>query len=245
MKKRIMVIALWVIFSIFTVSISFSKPPVAPIPETQQVPNAQRIKVQKPKDEFWDLKVDRFTINGKSFSFGTDDFLREVPTVNITVGKPVAVKVYYKMKTIPVGNITEGDAQYWGSGIKFDNFVGITDKTRVPIKRFTKSLPKFTFGDIQNWFIKMQGCKSWTSYVTFQFTPIKEYVGSNGWLMLHFGLDSKGTINETNEDNNCNHAMNTLASFNVSPDFGPARKKIRIDRIRNKTNPRPTIKKLK
>jgi len=237
-----------VYISILIVSISFAKPPVAPIPETQQVPNTKRVKVQKPKDEFWDLKVDRFTINGKSYSYGTDDFSREIPTVNITVGKPVAVKVYYKMKTIPVGNITEGDAQYWGSGIKFENVVGITDTALIPAKTITKSLPKFTFGDIQNWHIKMQGRKSWTSYVAFQFTPIKEYVGSNGWPALHFSLDSKGHINETNEDNNCNHALNALAGFNVRPDFGPARKKIRIDKIRKQENAikhKPALKKLK
>lgn len=227
MKKRISLLAIFLI-ALFLVSITIVSTPFAksrqnePLPKSQQPPPSQDVRVQraqKPKPVFWDLEVDKVIINGQSLSY---PFTKgSTPTIHVKVGEPVNCTCYYKIKTIPITDITGSDAAYWGSG-KFSYRIcaQIYEKPNfffsVKWKCLNRKLPKFTYEDIKNWPIVMGSTsrKTWTSYLEYNWIATAEYVGYNN-LMFTFWVDDYDTIKETDEDNNGEAAIDRHVAWIV------------------------------
>ena len=119
MKKGMMamtiVAALSFLISIGAVSTSFSKQAGQTVPKSQQQqsPTLQEKEhvVQVPKNKFWDLEADRMVVKGQVVKKGGGHH-----TIYVKVGETVTFHCYYKMKTIPVRDITKADTNFWGSG---------------------------------------------------------------------------------------------------------------------------------
>jgi len=217
MKKRIIVIAICVAFSflvsIGAVSTSFSKQAVQTVPKSQQQqsPTVQEKEhvVQAPNDKFWDLEVDRIEVKGQIIKKGGGHH-----TIHVKVGETVTFHCYYKMKTIPVRDITKADANYWGSGnlqFKVRFRVGSTTYSIEPkISYKNKNLPHFTWEDVKKWqrSIRSPGSKTWTDEVSFSWTPGAEYV--EAYITVEYYLDYDHVIPETHEGNNIMSIMSLL-----------------------------------
>jgi hypothetical protein len=213
MKKKIHLLSIFLIplffISIVAVSMPFAKSQQqAPLPDSQQPPPPQ--PPTKPKSEFWDLELERITVKGKSYSPGQKD------DVQVKVGENVTIRCYYTMKTISIGDITQSDAQYWGSGnfaFKIATGIGLTFGL---VKIDTKKLPKFAYEDVQDWknYMNSNAHKTWTGYTVFQWTPKAEHVGKQGLLVL-CNADNKNDIKEPDENNNSVFDIGPYVSFIV------------------------------
>lgn len=217
MKKRIMaitiVVALSFLVSISAVSTSFSKQAVQTVPKSQQQqpPTVQEKEhvVQAPKDKFWDLEVDRIEVKGQVIKKGGGHH-----TIHVKVGETVTFHCYYKMKTIPVKDITKADTNYWGSGnlqfnIRFR--VASTTYSIEPKTSFkNRNLPHFTWEDVKKWqrITRSPGGKTWTDEVSFLWTPGAEYV--EAYITAEYYLDYGHVIPETHEGNNIMSIMSLL-----------------------------------
>ena len=196
---------------------------------TVQTPASQDIKkpagfkptaMEKPKEKFWDLEFDRLEVKGVVIKKGGGN-----KTINVKVGENVQFKAYYKVKTIPVGDITEADAMYWGSGkFLYSNYLLIINHTAQgnnPIHLFdtNKSLPQFTWQNVQGWkrgIGKGNNPKIWNESSVFQWTAGPECVGSNVYMNC-FCVDWYKKIPETNEPNNGFVDSDLLVTFIVTP----------------------------
>jgi len=229
MKKKMSLIAIFVILlflvSITVVSTPFAKPPQQVVPKSQQQPPPSTQIEVKAKEKFWDLEIDHFVINGKSFPFPNDFYKAE--KIYVKVGQTVTFKSYYTIKTIPIGDITGADAKYWGSG----NFMYLIaggmffagPPSAQEYKTLTRSLPKFTAEDVQQWKQSMQSTarKTWTSYLVYTWTPQMKHIGKDD-IYFHFSVDSFFAIKETDESNNGNFASTgVVAKIIVSPAIAP------------------------
>jgi len=213
MEKRISVISIFLIvlflIAITAASTSFARSQQnEPLPKSQQPPPSKDVRVQraqKPKSEFWDLEVDKVIINGQSLSYPRPS--GPAPTIHVKVGEPVNCKCYYKIKTIPISDITGSDAKHWGSGnfsyricaqiYEIPDFFSSVEWTCL-----NRKLPKFTYEDVKNWpLVSRKSRKTWTSYLEYNWIATAEYVGNNS-LMFTFWVDDHDTIKETDEDNN-------------------------------------------
>lgn len=254
-KTSLITIFMIVLFlmSINVVATSLAKPPMQNVPESeqtqQQLPPTQ-IEA-KAKEEFWDLEVDHFVINGKSFPFPND--WSQAEKISVTVGETVTFRSYYTLKTVPIGDITGIDAKYWGSGnftYRIDGGMFFSGPYSVQeYKTLTRSLPKFTYEDVQQWKQSMQSNarKTWTSYLVYNWTPQMEHVGKDN-IWFHFQLDGgfgAGAIKETDEHNNGNFAgTGTVAKITViPPNFKKKEFKAREEEGVKKTTPIPIQRK--
>jgi hypothetical protein len=209
-KVMTMFVALSFLVSISAVSPSFAKAAgqTTPAPNqqpaqttanqssTQQPPITPASKVhQLPKLKFWGLSVDHCVANG-AFQLSNS----ASNTFNVKVGQPVTIVCYYKIKTIPINDITEADVAYWGSGKPYTiaaSIVNASANVNASFKKEeTRSLPKFTWLDVQHW--KKSGgannpFKIWTEYMTITWSPSLLNIGTN---LFGFGVDTKNTIEE-------------------------------------------------
>lgn len=225
MKKGKMVItivaALVFLVSVIAVSAAFAARATQTAPKSQQQPSTIQTKQQvMPKNKFWDLEFDRLEVKGFVIKKGGGN-----KTINVKVGENVTFKAYYKVKTLPIGDITEADANYWGSG-KFlytnhllivnhdaqgNNYIRLFDTNR--------SLPQFTWQNVQGW--KRGGGKSndpkiWTELSVFQWNPGADCVGHNVYINC-VCVDWYKNIPETNEPNNGFVDSDLLVTFIVTP----------------------------
>jgi hypothetical protein len=225
MKKGMLVMTIFVALS-FLVSLCAVAPAVAKqatqtTPTTKQQGPAQTpVAQQLPKAAFWDLGIDHFIVNGQSFPFVND--FNQAKIINVTVGQAINCQCVYKIKTIPVGTITEADAKAWGAGnlsYKFaigPFFPGPPSHQEYHIGQL--NLPKFTYADVQNWkaAIGASGRNEWTVTIPHSWTAAQEHVGKT--MYLHFDVDSFFNIKETDENNNGSFgATGCLAKIIVTP----------------------------
>lgn len=163
---------------------------------TQQAPITPASKVhQLPKLKFWGLAIDRCVANG-TFQLSNS----ASNTLKVKVGQPVTIVCYYKVKTIPLADITEADVAYWGSGKQYTiaaSIVNANANVNASFKKEeTKNTPKFTWLDVQRW-KKSAGAsnpsKIWTEHMTITWSPSLLNIGTN---LFGFGVDTKNTIEE-------------------------------------------------
>jgi hypothetical protein len=179
MKKGLLVMTIVVVLSFLASMIAVSPSGAAQATKTtpttrQQTPTPSQSQVyEKAKDKFWSLGNDHCVINGVSVSMNPSTLV----TINAKVGQPVTFKSYYKVKTIPIGDITSADAKHWGSGnFTYNNRLRlITGDYAHILKEQTipKSPPKFTWDDAKNWkkFLMATACKAWTEQMVLTWTP--------------------------------------------------------------------------
>jgi hypothetical protein len=182
MKKGMMVITMWAVL-LFLVSMIAVAPSLAaqatkttPTTRQQTPPLSQSQVYEKAKDKFWSLGNDHCVINGVSVPMNPGSLV----TINAKVGQPVTFTSYYKVKTIPVGDITSADAKHWGSGnFTYNNRLRLItgDYAHILKEKLTpKSTPKFTWDDAQNWkkFLVATTCKTWTEQISLTWTPTQQ-----------------------------------------------------------------------
>ncbi len=181
---------------------------------TQQI---QAVESAMPKNVFWDLEVDSITVKGQVIKKGSGNH-----TITVKVGEPVTFTCKYKAKTIPINNITKADAKFWGSGnhkftIRLQVYFPTPNLDTDDLYK-DKSLPSFTYEDIQNW-IKRQkviGGKSWSQEVVFQWTPKPQYVGIP-YISVVYNLDFNHVIPEPDENNGYINTAGGLLYIVVTP----------------------------
>jgi hypothetical protein len=224
MKKGMMEIAMCVVLSflvsVIAVSISFAARATQTAPKSQQQPSTVQIKDQiKAKDKFWDLEFDRLEVKGFVIKKGGGN-----KTINVKVGENVQFRAYYKVKTIPIGDITEADANYWGSGkflytnhllivnhkVQGNNYIRLFD-TNI-------STPKFTRYDVIHWkkILATTARKTWNEESVFQWNPAADCVGHNVYINC-VCVDWYKKIPETDEPNNGFVDSDLLVTFIVIP----------------------------
>jgi len=230
MMVMTMVVALSFLVSVSAVSPSFAKQATQTAPTTKQQAPAQSPEIQKqqfPKDlyvkfksQFWDLEFDKLIVKGVVIKKGGGN-----KTINVKVGENVQFKAYYKVKTLPIGDITEADANYWGSGkFLYTNYLLIINHDAQGNKNIhlfdtNRSLPKFTWQNVQGWKrggLKKNDPKTWTELSVFQWTAGAECVGSNVYINC-VCVDWYKNIPETNEPNNGFVDSDLLVTFIVTP----------------------------
>ena len=217
MKKGMMamtiVAALSFLISIGAVSTSFSKQAGQTVPKSQQQqsPTLQEKEhvVQVPKNKFWDLEADRMVVKGRVVKKGGGHH-----TIYVKVGETVNFYCYYKIKTIPVKDITKADANFWGSGNRQFNIrfrVASTTYSIEPKISFkNRTLPHFTWEDVEKWLknTRSSGGRTWTEEVSFLWTPGAEFVET--YITAEYNLDYNNVISETHEGNNGLSIMSRL-----------------------------------
>lgn len=220
MKKEMMVMTLVVVifFIVLMIAVSPSfaenanqtapKPPWLPTPEI----------IEKAKDKFWDLEVAIIVINGQYFP--PPNTIDQAKVINVKVGQKVGCLLGYKIKTIPIGNITQADVLRWGSGKSYKIEGGLCfpgPPSHQDYKTETQQTPKFTYADVQAWKNKYgeNGIKEWYPSLIYFWKAGPEHVGKT--IYLHFSVDSFYDIKETNEDNNGLHGSGIVAKFIVTP----------------------------
>jgi hypothetical protein len=179
MKKRmevmVILIALSFLVSMIAVTALFAAQAIKTSPTTKkQTPTPSQSQVyEKAKDKFWSLGNDHCVISGVSVPMNPSTLV----TINAKVGQPVTFKSYYKVKTIPIGDITSADAKHWGSGnFTYNNRLRLITGDYAHILKeeaISKSPPKFTWDDAQNWkkFLTATACKTWTEQMVLTWTP--------------------------------------------------------------------------
>jgi hypothetical protein len=223
MKKVMMVMAIVAALSVLVSMIAIS-------PSVVAQENQSHIR-------FWDLAIDHFVVNGQSYPFAND--FNQAKTIRVKVGQTVNCQFVYTTKTLPVGTITEADAQAWGKGhleytyTKGLYFLGNGGPKRREYERHVLPIPKFTSTDVENWKITLgpSGQAKWTTTIPLNWTAASEHVGKT--IYLHFDIDSFSTIAETDEYNN--------GSFNESGCLA----KIIVTHFAIKDIPKGTVEKTK
>ena len=194
MMVMTMFAALSFLVSIIAVSPSFAGQATQTTPTTKQ----QRAPTQTnllPKSAFWDLEVVQCVLNG---------FDPCSSTINVKKG-PLTGKCYYRVKTPPLNDITEADANARGTGesyaISTDLTNDLTNK-QITVKIELKKLPQFTWEDVKHWKSAGQGNapKIWTEHMDVDFGIMRqEDMGSTPFW---FGVNIWYEIQEYNEENN-------------------------------------------
>jgi hypothetical protein len=169
---------------------------------------------------FWDLEIDHYIVNGQSFPFINGP--KQVPIIKVKVGQAINCECVYKIKTIPVGTITEADAKAWGSGnLSYTFTIGPYFSDTPSHKEYhigQLNLPKFTYAEVQTWKVAIgaSGRKEWTVTIPYSWTAAQEHVGKT--IYLHFDIDSSNNIRETDEGNNgSSGGTGSLALIIVTP----------------------------
>lgn len=206
MKRGILiVIAASFLAAAIDVAPSFAKKATKTAPKTQQQPSTGYIMGQvKAKEKFWELEVDNCIVG----------YIQGFNPCNATIDLPrgqLTIKCFYKVKTIPVGDISLADVAKWGTGKSYTIKASIVnDNTHKSLKEEkTKKLPQFTWADVQQWKSSGQGDnpKEWNEmlYFTWQATP--EYSGANAFS---FVLDTANVIPEYGGESNnkCSGTIN-------------------------------------
>jgi hypothetical protein len=196
MKKRVMVMTILLALS-FLVSMIAVVPSFAPV----QTPATQKPKIltkpnpavyQLPKEKFWALEFDRCDVNGVKWNATSSK-------LNVQVGQPVTFRCWYKIKTSPVSDITEADAAKWGKGnysYTLRTQVNNLDSHAEFKKEEIRSLPKFTWSDVQQWKHGGWGSapKGWEISQECKWTPDSAYLGDAN--AFHFCVDCANVIEE-------------------------------------------------
>ena len=183
-----------------------------------QAPQTQTIKqsaastktYEKPKSVFWDLAVDRRCVaNGVTLNPVVTAADYKIPFLN----NKIVGKCFYKVKTPPVNEITEADVKKWGSGnLTYFGGVSVSGVGPVPCKiQVAKTLPKFTWADVQRWKKVAMGNapKIWNESI--DFTCAAESPADYRWF--YFKIETKyiGTpIPEYDTSNNARDTNVTL-----------------------------------
>jgi hypothetical protein len=217
MKKGMLVMAIVAALSflvlVIAVASAVAKQATQTPPTSKQQPQQGTVQTVLPKSAFWDLEPGSITVKGQVIKKGGGDH-----TINVKVGETVTFKCTYRMKTIPVGNITAADAKFWGSGnLPFKNRLEVY-QFQVGSKYYYKDgiLPKFTYEDVKNWHLKPPVGKAWNEEVVFQWTSGAEYVGKQ-YISVIYVLDVNHVITETNEQNNGINTAGGLLYIVVTP----------------------------
>jgi hypothetical protein len=187
-------------------------------PQTPQTPTVKSPATptktyEKAKSVFWDLEFDRLEVKGVVLKG-----IKEEKTIDLNPGETVTFKIYYKLKTPPVKEITEADVKRWGSGsLTYRNYVKInlyemivesngkagTDRFKYVDLYGVKSLPKFTWEDVMRWKILNKGKNGPSVFnietSSIQWTPLETTCYAN---IQAIAVDEPPTINETDEWNN-------------------------------------------
>ena len=210
-------VALLVIISQSMVFVSLQKKVVS-MPLGNNILEKQVVKAKLLK--LWDLEVKRFVINDYSFLF-PNDFNKAV-IIHVKAGDTVKCKCIYKIHTVALGNISEADANYWGSGnLSYKIAVGLFFPGPPSNQQYqfeTRNLPKFSYADVQTWKNQMGsgGRETWTESRDYSWTAAAEHVGKS--MYLYFSVDSLYAIPETDEMNNGTElSTGCVAKFIVSP----------------------------
>ncbi len=213
--KKVMVVmtiiaALSFLVSMIAVSPSFAKQATKTLPTATQQTPAKVAVAQMPKAKFWDLELDHCVIkSGANPCTST--------TINLKWGTPFNGTCFYKVKTYyPINDITEADAKAWGKGKSYMIIAYMgngPDVSKFFKKEETRTLPKFTWQDVQQWKNtgQVSAPKIWTERLDFSWHPTKEQIGT--WS-FGFSLDVNGDINEYLENNN--HCLGG-AYINITP----------------------------
>jgi hypothetical protein len=204
MMVTAMIVALSVLVSVITVAPLFAAQTTKTVPTTKQVPQqgpaqapqtptvkspATSTKTyEKPKSVFWDLEVDRRCVaNGVTLDPVVTNADYKIPLLN----KKIVGKCFYKVKTPPANEITEADVKKWGSGnLTYFGLVSVSGKGPVSCKiQVAKTLPKFTWEDVQRWKKVATGNapKIWNESV--DFTCAAEAPGDYRWFTFHVGQE--------------------------------------------------------
>ena len=160
---------------------------------------AQRLVHEK----FWDLAVDRRCVaNGVTL----DPVVTAADYMIPFLSNKIVGKCFYKVKTPPVNEITEADVKKWGSGnLTYFGWVSMNGKRALgPCKiQVAKTLPKFTWEDVQRWKKAGQGNapKIWNESI--DFTCAFESPGDYRWFYFTIETTYIGTpIPEYDTGNN-------------------------------------------
>ena len=244
MKKGMMVmtivVALSFLVSIMAVSPSFAKPATQTTPTTKQqapaqTPQTQSPQTQKqqftpPKDQqyspakkFWDLEFLYLEVVTKG-AFIKIEKGGGNKTINVKVGETVNFRANYMVITLPIGDITVADANYWGSGkFLYTNHLLIVNHNAQGnnyIRLFDNngSLIKFTWANVKTWkqYMAATARKMWSPVSFFQWTPGGECVGNNVYINV-FCADWYKNIPEPNESNNGFTDADLIVRFIVTP----------------------------
>jgi len=172
---------------------------------------------------FWDLAADHCIVNGQSFPWPWSSGSNHIRIIYVKVGQAINCQCVYKIKTIPVGTITEADANAWGSGnLSYTFTIGPYFLGRPPSYQEYHigqlNLPKFTYADVQNWkvAIGVSGRYEWAVTIPHSWTAAAEHVGKD--IYLAFDVDSSHNIRETVEGNNGSFSGSSfLAKISVTP----------------------------
>ncbi|HEX9948615.1 MAG TPA: hypothetical protein VGB29_00545 [Thermodesulfobacteriota bacterium] len=221
MKKGMLVMAIVTALSflvlVIAVAPAVAKQATQTPPTSKQQPQQGTVQTVLPKSVFWDLEVESITVKGQVIKKGSGNH-----TITVKVGEPVTFTCKYKAKTIPINNITKADAKFWGSGnhkftIRLQVYFPTPNLDTDDLYK-DKSLPSFTYEDIQNW-IKRQkviGGKSWSQEVVFQWTPKPQYVGIP-YISVVYNLDFNHVIPEPDENNGYINTAGGLLYIVVTP----------------------------
>ncbi len=174
-------------------------PAQAPQTPTVKSPAASTKTYEKPKSVFWDLEVDRRCVaNGVTLDPVVTAADYKIPLLN----NKIVGKCFYKVKTPPVNEITEADVKKWGSGnLTYFGGVSVSGVGPVPCKiQVAKTLPKFTWEDVQRWkkIVTGNSPKIWNESINF--TCAAESPGDYRWF--HFYIGQEPLIPEYNTGNN-------------------------------------------
>lgn len=163
MKKAILVIIMCIV-AIIAILLSVASPAHQTAPTNRKIDIHSAKTPSKPKERFWDLELESLVINNQTFSKG------QQATIEVHVRQPVSITAIYKIKTIPINDITEADAKYWGSGNwSYEAWTAVCREYHCDDKKEKRRMPKFTYQDVLNWKkASILGArKVWKQQITF------------------------------------------------------------------------------
>jgi len=237
MKKGMMVMTIVAVLaflvSVIAVSPLFAKQATQTTPTTKQVPQQGPARApqtptvkspatptktyEKPKSVFWDLAVDRRCVaNGVTLDPVVTAADYKIPFLN----NKIVGKCFYKVKTPPVNEITEADVKKWGSGnLTYFGWVAVEGLRALgPCKiQVAKTLPKFTWADVQRWKKVAMGNapKIWNESI--DFTCAAESPADYRWF--YFKIETKYIGTPIPEYDTSNNACDTNITLFKSSEF--------------------------
>ncbi len=161
----------------------------AQTPATKFKPQKPGEVYQQPKEKFWGLEADHCKVNGVLWNTNNK--------LTLKLKQSVTINCWYKVKTVPVKDITEADAVAWGKGKSYtiSTMVLNTATEKSFSKNETKNLPKFDWADVTKW--KKTGGnapKIWTIVMVTTWSPTQEYLGDAN--VFDFCVDCSNVIEE-------------------------------------------------
>jgi len=198
MMVMTIVVALSFLVSISAVSPSFAKTATQTTPTskqqpqgTAQTPATQSPQTQKsqftpPKDQqsspakakFWDFEKNYCSVNGINV-FWTNP----VSNINVKQAQSITITCYWNVKTPPIKEITEADANYWGTGKSYRTCYSIGGEGGGDYYN-TMTTPKFTWSDVKKWqtgpFAKNHP-QIWTEKRAYSLAPTMQKRGVVFW----------------------------------------------------------------